>query len=459
LAERAAEFGIWEVQVPNGLVTVSKGFTTLIGLPGTSRQFPLGELEQMLHPDDRTAIRAAAARALETGTFEAEFRIVLPDGTIRWQRSQGRVELTDGAARRATGALIDITDEKALLIRLEEARTAAEALARAAQGAEHLELDRKNVLELVALDRPLDKIALTIARAVSRHPALASCSLQIQLPGAARISVSTHIAQPFARALAQIPIDGIRETLSATPIAALSDDPEWQRCAGAPIAISQERYLAAPIRQNKLVAGTIVVVLPAGQHVSVADGELLESWARFASLAIERRGLYEQLSFRAQYDDLTTLLNRASLYACLEAQIAAATQSGGAMAVMYFDLDSFKQINDRYGHAAGDAVLRTASQRMLHNIRCTDVAARVGGDEFVILLPGVSDRGDAVRSAELIGQAISEPMEIAGIDVRVGSSAGIAMYPADGRHADALLKAADAEMYRIKRSHRSESLR
>jgi diguanylate cyclase (GGDEF)-like protein len=129
------------------------------------------------------------------------------------------------------------------------------------------------------------------------------------------------------------------------------------------------------------------------------------------------------------------------------------------MAVMYFDLDSFKQINDRYGHAAGDAVLRTASQRMLHNIRCTDVAARVGGDEFVILLPGVSDRGDAVRSAELIGQAISEPMEIAGIDVRVGSSAGIAMYPADGRHADALLKAADAEMYRIKRSHRSESLR
>ena len=103
------------------------------------------------------------------------------------------------------------------------------------------------------------------------------------------------------------------------------------------------------------------------------------------------------------------------------------------MAVLYFDLDSFKAINDRHGHAAGDAVLRDVSRRVLAGIRGTDVAARVGGDEFVILLPGVSERADARRMAELIGRVVSEPIEFDGLQLRVGSSTGIAMYPDDGR--------------------------
>jgi PAS domain-containing protein len=112
LAEKAAEFGIWEVNVASGDVAVSRGFAALIGLPAALRTFSLLELDSMLHPDDRAAVRASAEEAIKTGNFEAEFRIIPPDGSIRWERSQGRVELVEGESRTATGALIDITDER-----------------------------------------------------------------------------------------------------------------------------------------------------------------------------------------------------------------------------------------------------------------------------------------------------------------------------------------------------------
>jgi PAS domain S-box-containing protein len=127
LAEKAAEFGIWDVNVSSGAVTVSEGFKTQLGLrTAASRQFTLSELESMLHPDDRVAVRAAAEEAIKTGTFQAEFRIVLPDGTIRWERSQGGVELGKRGAPRVTGALLDITDRKRIEERLHILSSAVE---------------------------------------------------------------------------------------------------------------------------------------------------------------------------------------------------------------------------------------------------------------------------------------------------------------------------------------------
>jgi len=143
--------------------------------------------------------------------------------------------------------------------------------------------------------------------------------------------------------------------------------------------------------------------------------------------------LYEQLFFRAQYDELTMLLNRASGYDRLDVQITGGIHQGSAMAVLYFDLDSFKEIKDQYGRAAGDAVLRSVSQRVLQSIRRTDLAARIGGDEFVVLLPGVSDRNEAARVAELIDRTVSEPIEYDSWELCVGSSVGIAIYPDDGK--------------------------
>ena len=135
-----------------------------------------------------------------------------------------------------------------------------------------------------------------------------------------------------------------------------------------------------PILRNTRLTGLIFSFFEDSRLATHAEEKLLDSWGQFASLAVERRGLYEQLSFRAQYDSLTALLNRASLYDRLDAQIHQTNPERSPMAVLYLDLDLFKAINDRYGHGGGDKVLQEVSRRILESIRRSDFAARIGGD-------------------------------------------------------------------------------
>jgi two-component system CheB/CheR fusion protein len=184
----------------------------------------------------------------------------------------------------------------------------------------------------------------------------------------------------------------------------------------------------------------------------------LESWGRFASLAVERRGLYKQLSFRAQYDSLTSLLNRASLYERLAGLIrggGGGSGHGNSLAIIYLDLDSFKEINDTLGHGAGDVVLKHVAHQIVSSVRRTDAVARIGGDEFVIVLPGVSDRSEVMQVANTVARAIVEPVEVEERLLSVSASLGISMYPLDGMDTDTLLKVADESMYKVKLTHRS----
>lgn len=273
---------------------------------------------------------------------------------------------------------------------------------------------------------------------------------------ASHISVYPQFPRRLANALDRLPIASLHETSSSKPIAALSGDPEWRQfiesCGDLPFL----HYRAVPILRDARLAGMIVSFFARNRPDYLAEEQSLESWGRFASLAVERRGLYEQLSFRAQYDSLTALLNRASLYERLDAQIGKIGANGhNSLAVVYLDLDRFKEINDKYGHAAGDKVLQHVAQRMIESVRHTDFAARIGGDEFVVILPGVSDRKEAGRVAELVANAISQPSSFNGHELRVGASFGISIYPDDGAHTDALLKMADEDMYRAKLRRRS----
>jgi diguanylate cyclase (GGDEF)-like protein len=144
------------------------------------------------------------------------------------------------------------------------------------------------------------------------------------------------------------------------------------------------------------------------------------------------------------------LLNRASLYERLDAELARSTRETGALAVVYIDLDNFKEINDRYGHGTGDMVLQNVSRQILKSVRHTDVAARIGGDEFVVILPGVGDRDEAIRVGELIVNSIVQTSSFNGHDIRSGASVGISIFPRDGADADTLLQKADEDMYRVK---------
>ena len=164
----------------------------------------------------------------------------------------------------------------------------------------------------------------------------------------------------------------------------------------------------------------------------------------------ERRRDEARIRHLARHDAVTDLPNRYNLQERLDIALNGAAHDGTSLAVIYIDLDRFKPVNDLYGHAAGDALLVQVSKRVGAEIGPTDTLARIGGDEFVMLLQTGSFPERAAAVATRVLDALAKPFEIEGRRVEIGASMGIALYPGDGGNADALLRAADTAMYRVK---------
>lgn len=154
----------------------------------------------------------------------------------------------------------------------------------------------------------------------------------------------------------------------------------------------------------------------------------------------------------ALQDPLTGIPNRAAFEQALDHGLIQARRHGWGLAVLFIDLDKFKDINDSYGHDAGDKVLRIVADRLQSSLREEDMASRWGGDEFVCLLLEVKQETDVLRLAEGMVSRIAEACEFNGTALSVNASIGIAIYPADGETADILLKHADTAMYKAKRT-------
>ncbi|MET0522265.1 MAG: sensor domain-containing diguanylate cyclase, partial [Jiangellaceae bacterium] len=160
----------------------------------------------------------------------------------------------------------------------------------------------------------------------------------------------------------------------------------------------------------------------------------------------ENRAFQEQLAHEAQHDALTGLPNRRRMQDALDASLR-----NNAVAVLFVDLDGFKPVNDAHGHEAGDELLRQVAARLSSCVRENDVLARVGGDEFVVLMPGVLNAADADAMCARIREAVSHPFAIDGHDVQIGASVGIHLAPPAG-DPDEALRAADHAMYTVKKS-------
>ncbi len=169
----------------------------------------------------------------------------------------------------------------------------------------------------------------------------------------------------------------------------------------------------------------------------------------------ERKDVEEHMHHMAQYDALTHLPNRALFNDRLQQAIAAAQRNQMHLALMFIDLDKFKPVNDTYGHGVGDLLLQDVALRIQDCLRDSDTAARVGGDEFVILLPSIESEPDASRVAEKIRQALNRPFELAGHTLQIGSSIGVAVYPEHGSNEKLLVKSADIAMYHAKKNGRN----
>jgi len=151
-------------------------------------------------------------------------------------------------------------------------------------------------------------------------------------------------------------------------------------------------------------------------------------------------------------DPLTGLLNRRGFHIAVENVLARAQRKGEGFAVVYLDLDGFKRVNDSMGHAAGDELLRYVGRQLKSGLRRYDMLARIGGDEFTLLLDGLGNAGDAGRVVEKLLQLVSQSHQIGGEDFSINASAGIACYPQAGQDAESLLLAADMAMYEAKQS-------
>jgi len=164
----------------------------------------------------------------------------------------------------------------------------------------------------------------------------------------------------------------------------------------------------------------------------------------------DRKQAEEKLLFMATHDSLTNLPNRDLFNDRLNHAIAMARRNDRKLAVLFIDLDNFKSVNDAFGHKQGDWLLRLITQRLLNCVRESDTIARIGGDEFIVLLENITDIEDTLPIAEKIIQTVAEPFKLENSEVFITSSIGISLFPNDGEDSEALLTNADRAMYKSK---------
>jgi diguanylate cyclase (GGDEF)-like protein len=200
---------------------------------------------------------------------------------------------------------------------------------------------------------------------------------------------------------------------------------------------------------GKPPAGTLARLT--GLHHARREIEALRARNAHLLLQIEDLSRREAQARRlAARDELTGLFNRRLMLECLAAAISEAQASGGNLGVVFVDLDGFKEVNDVFGHGVGDSLLVAVGARIAARSRRRDVVCRYGGDEFVVVLPGLPEPGTAAQIAGALRTHLAAPYVLAGVEISVTASIGLAVYPSDARDPESLLRCADASMYRGK---------
>ncbi len=212
-------------------------------------------------------------------------------------------------------------------------------------------------------------------------------------------------------------------------------------------------WLGVPLRTEAGVLGALAVQSYSGTlRYSQQDLELLQFVSSQVAAAIERKRLYERQEYLSLHDPLTALPNRRLFEDRLQGALSRARRSGQRFALLFLDLDRFKEVNDTLGHDVGDRLLQQVAQRLLQRVRRSDTVARIGGDEFVLLLENVGADEAVQVLLEKVRTAFAEPFELDDGSVGMTPSIGLAVFPTDGNDARSLLDCADRQMYRLKQA-------
>jgi diguanylate cyclase (GGDEF)-like protein len=310
---------------------------------------------------------------------------------------------------------------------------------------EHLELGERLTASLqdlageLRLEELLEKVTRNAQSAVGgkEYALLVSeeghhrCLGSSGLPSATLTALERWLASPGGRLAEPMLVDDVGLVEELAPIALQESMPLRSICA-------------VPLAYAGNTLGALVALAPQRRTFLPRDVDLLRSYAVQAAIALVNARLFETQERLAARDPLTGLLNRRELHDHLAREIDRCHRHGGGFSLVLLDLDGFKLVNDTGGHSAGDEVLRHVADALERSTRGSDVAFRMGGDEFALLMTGARDREAAVTGAERACGAIAEA------DGRVKASYGVAQWPEDGTDDDGLLAAADVRLYEMK---------
>jgi diguanylate cyclase (GGDEF)-like protein/PAS domain S-box-containing protein len=386
---------------------------------------------EMVHPDDRERTLKAAAQIMRDQPHpHFENRYVRKDGRVvhimwsaRWSASDG-IRL---AVARDVTALKHAETIQSALYRISEAAHAAEGLSALCR---HI---HRIVGELLPADSFLVALYDESSGTLS-FPYIADEREHGREPQ--RLDSGTPIAEVIHTGQCVLAKSGDGAAGTAAVPAPGGRDADW---------------LGVPLTSRNGVMGALVVQSH-GRNMPYTPEhkDLLQYVSTQIATAIERKQTQIRLHHMALHDPLTDLPNRALFHDRFDVALKRAGRNGEHLALLYVDLDEFKQVNDTFGHEAGDLVLRDVARRLVQCVRESDTVGRMGGDEFTVLLTNIHAADSAGLVADKVRAAINAPFELAGRTLALSATIGIAVYPENGNDKAQLLRHADGSMYATK---------
>jgi diguanylate cyclase (GGDEF)-like protein/PAS domain S-box-containing protein len=394
VAQRIAHLGNWEWSHQAGDLILSEETLRILGLPGVVPGSGLAQLLDRVHPEDRTLVETALEEVSSgAGAADMDHRILLPDGAMRFVHTRAEtVPVKPGREERLTGTMQDITERKLV--------------------------EEKLLLAGKVFDHSSEMILIADARfdIIDVNPAFCSLSgfaRQEVIGSNMRLHHSQRHDDHFFRHLWE----------------SLERFGRWQG----------ELW-------NRRKDGESFPALVAISAVKDDEGQTTH-YVMIATDISKLRETEQRLQHLAQFDPLTDLPNRLLFHDRLQQALIHAARTGGLVGVLFFDIDNFKEINDTLGHHAGDQVLQMVARRVASRVRKSDSIARIGSDEFAVILRELNRNESGALVAQRIQESLAKPFVVGEKEFYLTVSIGIALYSDDSEDAEDLAKKAETAMH------------
>ncbi len=467
-AMKIARLGYWEYDVAGDEYIFNDQYYSLHHTTaeqmGGCRMRPADFARQLVHPDDVPLVGEYIRQAINVSEVDffvqSEVRILCVDGDIRWVLMRFKIEKNEqGVTTKLIGANQDITERKQAEQTLKRLNRALKMLSDCNMALVHAEEEPMLLAEICRLvveqgGYQMAWVGFAEQDADKSVRSVAQYGDECDYLGRLKISwADTEPGQGPTGTAIRTGRSDVNQDYLINPRVDL-----WREAA---LACGFRSSIALPLISKKQVLGALTIYSSDSKAFGSDEMELLEELANDLAFGIEtlrtraRHAAAElQLAYLAQHDVLTGLPNRLLLRDRFDQVVAQADRDQFKVAVLFLDLDNFKQVNDTLGHNYGDQLLVSVVERLRSCLRDTDTISRQGGDEFVILLPHLHDLVGIGSIVQHIIDVFAEPFELEHYAINTTFSIGVSVYPDDGRTFDALLRNADTALYQAKDSGR-----